>query len=134
MKKLNSKEINSTALAYIGDAVYEIYVRRHVMETGQTNADRLHQMAIQYVCADGQAKAVKKLMQEFLTEEEVRAVKRARNHKTTSKPKNADPVIYKLATAFEALVGQLYIDENTARLEEVIFEAFNIVEAGEKNE
>ncbi|HKM28307.1 MAG TPA: ribonuclease III domain-containing protein [Anaerovoracaceae bacterium] len=134
MKKLNSKEINSTALAYIGDAVYEIYVRRHVMETGQTNADRLHQMAIQYVCADGQAKAVKKLMQEFLTEEEVRAVKRARNHKTTSKPKNADPVIYKLATAFEALVGQLYIDENTARLEEVIFEAFNIIEAGEKNE
>lgn len=104
------------------------------METGQTNADRLHQMAIQYVCADGQAKAVKKLMQEFLTEEEVRAVKRARNHKTTSKPKNADPVIYKLATAFEALVGQLYIDENTARLEEVIFEAFNIIEAGEKNE
>lgn len=134
MKKLNSKEINSTALAYIGDAVYEIYVRKHVMETVQTNADRLHQMAIKYVCADGQAKAVKKMMQGFLTDEEVRAVKRARNHKTTSKPKNADPVIYKLATALEALLGQLYIDENKERLEAVIHEAFSIIESGEKNE
>ncbi len=130
-KKINPKEINTTALAYIGDAVYEIYVRKHVMETGQFNADKLHQMAVKYVRADGQAKAVKELIREVLDEEETRLVKRARNHKTTSKPKNADPVIYKLATAFEALVGYLYLEENCQRLEEVIEFAFLAIERGE---
>ncbi|MDD4376655.1 MAG: ribonuclease III domain-containing protein [Eubacteriales bacterium] len=130
-KKINPKEINTTALAYIGDAVYEIYVRKHVMETGQFNADKLHQMAVKYVRADGQAKAVKELIREVLDEDETRLVKRARNHKTTSKPKNADPVIYKLATAFEALVGYLYLEENCQRLEEVIEFAFLAIERGE---
>lgn len=130
-KKINPKEINTTALAYIGDAVYEIYVRKHVMETGQFNADKLHQMAVKYVRADGQAKAVKELIRDVLDEDETRLVKRARNHKTTSKPKNADPVIYKLATAFEALVGYLYLEENCQRLEEVIEFAFLAIERGE---
>ena len=130
-KKINPKEINTTALANIGDAVYEIYVRKHVMETGQFNADKLHQMAVKYVRADGQAKAVKELIREVLDEDETRLVKRARNHKTTSKPKNADPVIYKLATAFEALVGYLYLEENCQRLEEVIEFAFLAIERGE---
>ena len=128
---LQPNEINTTALAYIGDAVYEIYVRKHVMETGQFNADRLHHAAIKYVCAAGQAKAVKHMMQEFLTDEEVKLVKRARNHKYTSKAKNADPVTYKLATAFEALVGILYLEENKKRLEEVVTKAFDIIELGE---
>ncbi|MEF9922736.1 MAG: ribonuclease III domain-containing protein [Anaerovoracaceae bacterium] len=132
IEQLNPKEINSTALAYLGDAVYEIYVRKHVMETGQTNADRLHQMAIKYVCADGQALAVKKMINGFLSEEEIRLVKRARNHKTTSKPRHADPIIYKLATAFEALLGHLYLAGQQQRLEEVIEETFRIIEAGEK--
>ena len=93
------KEINTTALAFMGDAVYEIYVRRHVMESGQVNADRLHQMAVRYVRADGQAQAIKRMMRDnLLTEEETALVKRARNHRTTSKPRNADPVIYKPVT------------------------------------
>lgn len=121
------KNINTTALAYMGDAVYEVYVRRHVMETGQVNADKLHAMAVPFVRADGQAVAVKTLMRVFLTEEEVSLAKRARNHKTNSKPKNANPIDYKLATAFEALVGFLYLSGDITRMEEVIAEAIKII-------
>ena len=92
--KRNPKEINTTALAFLGDAVYEVYARKHVTETGTERADHLHRMAVKYVCADGQAKAVKSLMQDFLTEEEIKLVKRARNHKTTSKARSADPLQY----------------------------------------
>lgn len=125
---LNSKDINSTALAYLGDAVYEVYIRKYVMETGQANADALHQMAVKYVRAGGQAKAIKKLMAGFLTEDEVKFVKRARNHKFTSKAKNADPVTYKLATAFEALIGKYQIDGDMERLEAVIEESIRIID------
>ena len=126
------KEINTTALAFMGDAVYEIYVRRHVMESGQVNADRLHQMAVRYVRADGQAQAIKRMMRDnLLTEEETALVKRARNHRTTSKPRNADPVIYKLATAFEALLGWLYLEKRYMRMEEVVQMALDITEGGE---
>ncbi len=134
MKKLNPKEINTTALAYIGDAVYEIYVRERVLAAsgeksgavsttasgaasgGQkasgrqkafgAHVDALHRQAIRYVRADGQAKAIKAMLAEgFLTAEEEAIVRRARNHKSASKPKNADAMDYKYATAFEALIG-----------------------------
>ncbi len=122
------KQINTTALAYMGDALYEVYIRRHVMETGQTNADRLHAMAVPFVRAEGQAVAIRKMMGEFLTEEEASLAKRARNHKTTSKPKNADPMDYKWATAFEALLGYLYLEGKTERMKEVIHRAIEIIE------
>ena len=84
---------------------------------------------IRYVRADGQARAVKRLLTEqFLTEEETALVKRARNHRSASRPKNADPVAYKLATAFEALLGFLHLTEQNERLEEIIRRAFIIVE------
>ena len=124
----NPKEINTTALAFLGDAVYEVYVRKYVMEEGCQRADLLHRMAVKYVCADGQAKAVKSLMRDFLTEEEVRLVKRARNHKTTSKARSADPVTYKLATAFEALIGYLELNGDRNRAEAVIAEALKRIE------
>jgi ribonuclease-3 family protein len=120
--------INTTALAYMGDAVYEVYVRSHVMERGQTNADKLHSMAVPFVKADGQAYAVKILMENFLNEEEAALVKRARNRKTTSKPKNASPMEYKWATAFEALLGYLYLLDDKERLEEVVQEAMRLIE------
>ncbi|MCL2437396.1 MAG: ribonuclease III [Clostridiales bacterium] len=114
-----NKQLNTTALAYIGDAVYEVHVRNHVLQSGQANADKLHQMAVKYVKAEGQAKALKAIFDQ-LSEEEQDLVKRARNRKTTSKPNNANPVAYKLATALEALIGHLYLTGNTERLEEII--------------
>ncbi|MFR1724298.1 Mini-ribonuclease 3 [Emergencia timonensis] len=127
MEKLNPREINTTALAFLGDAVYEIYARKYVMDSGQQNADRLHKAAIKYVCAAGQAKAVKSLMADFLSEE-VGLIKRARNRKTASKARSADAVTYKLATAFEALMGFLYLDGQSQRLEEVVLEALKRIE------
>jgi integrase len=71
--KQQPKDMNTTALAFLGDAVYEVYARKYVMDKGEIRADKLHRSAIKYVCADGQAKAVKSLMNDFLTEEEVKA-------------------------------------------------------------
>jgi len=124
---MNKKQLNTTALAFIGDAVYEIYVREHVIKSGQTNADKLHQMAVAYVKAESQAKIGKAIFDE-LSEDEQALFKRARNRKTTSKPKNVDPVLYKLATAFEALIGHLYLTGNKERLDEIIALSFAEVE------
>lgn len=128
MRKLNPREINTTALAFLGDAVYEVYVRNHLMENGDQNADRLHKRAIRYVCAAGQDKAVRVLMDEFLTDEEIALVKRARNRKTATKARSADAVTYKMATAFEALLGYLHLSGKTERLEAIVEEAFRIIE------
>ncbi|MDD7215243.1 MAG: Mini-ribonuclease 3 [Anaerovoracaceae bacterium] len=138
---MNPKDINTTALAYIGDAVYEVYVRRHVLENSAGSAgrvsygahvDALHKRAIGYVCAAGQAAALKAMVNSgFLSDEEISIAKRARNHKSASKPKNADAMDYKYATAFEALLGYLYLEDREHRLEEIIFEAFEIIETGE---
>lgn len=133
MEQLNPREINTTALAFIGDAVYEVFIRKYVMERGPHNADMLHRKAVFYVCAEGQAKAVKSLIRDFLTEEEIAFVKRARNHKSVSKSRSAGPVAYKLATAFEALIGYLYLDGQQERLAGVMEEAVSRIE-GDKNE
>ena len=127
MNALDNKRINTTALAFIGDAVYELHVRKHVLDSGQANADKLHAMAVEYVNAAGQAKALK-MIYPGLSKEEQDLVKRARNRKSTSKPKNADPVAYKLATAFEALIGYMYLSENPDRMNEIIGLAFNGVD------
>ena len=142
--KLNPKEINTTALAYIGDAVYEVYVRKHVLEaSGQmrdafgAHVDALHRRAIRYVRADGQAKALRRMLQDgFLSAEEEALVRRARNHRSASRPKNADAMDYKYATALEALIGFWQLasygapeDEAQKRMEEIIFKAFEILES-----
>ena len=139
--KLNPKTINTTALAYIGDAVYEIYVREHVLETScagsesvsfGAHVDALHKRAICYVRAASQAAALKAMMKSgFLSDEEMSIAKRARNHKTASKPKNADAMDYKYATALEALIGYLYLEDRKERLEDIISEAFQIIGKGE---
>jgi len=127
---MDVRGMNTTALAYMGDAVYEIYVRQHVLEKEQVHVDVLNRMAVRYVKASAQARVVKALMavDGLLTEEEIALVKRARNKKSASKPKNADPVEYKLATAFEALLGYLYLSENASRLAEIVAYAITIVE------
>ena len=119
--------MNTTVLAYLGDAVYELYVRKHVIDTGQIHADRLHTAAVSYVRASAQAEVIRELF-DGLPEDEQRLVKRARNKKSSSKPKNADPVEYKWATAFEALLGYYYLTDNTAALDHVIGKAIRIIE------
>ncbi len=126
MKKKDIKTMNTTALAYLGDAVYEVAIRKFIMETGQRNADRLHRIAVRYVRAEGQAKAMRQLVEE-LTEEEQALARRARNRKITSRPRNVDPFVYKLATAFEALVGYLFLIEDKQRLDWFIERAIAVI-------
>ncbi len=128
MEKTNWKELNTTALAFMGDAVYEMYVRKHVMEQGLIRADMLHRATVHYVRAESQAAAVKSLMKDFLTEEETNLVKRARNHKSVSRARSAGPVAYKLATAFEALLGALYLQGEEERLWEICGRAVERIE------
>ncbi|WP_027399735.1 Mini-ribonuclease 3 [Anaerovorax odorimutans] len=125
----NLQYINTTVLAYMGDAVYEVYVRKFVIESGQVHANKLHRLSVKYVKAEGQAKALKLLFDE-LTPNEQNLVKRARNKKITSKPKNADPIIYKLATAFEALIGYLYLSNDVKRLEDIVQKSFLMIDGG----
>ncbi len=130
MDKKEAKQINTNALAYLGDAVYEVAIRKYIMETGQYNADRLHQIAVRYVRAEGQAEAIKKIIGE-LTEEEQSLVRRARNRKITSMPRNVTPITYKWATAFEAFVGYLHLTDQNERLDWFIDRAISIVNYGE---
>ena len=128
------KNMNTSILAYIGDAVYELGIRKKLVERKAVNVNRIHKKAITYVSADGQAVAAKKLMQlhGFLTEDEMKIIKRARNHRTTSHPRGADPKAYKWATGFEALFGYLYLLHEYDRLEEILTKAVIIIEEGEK--
>ncbi len=127
-----NKEYNTTVLAYLGDAVYELYIRKMlILREENVGADSLHRKATRYVSASGQSESVKKLMKEFLKEDEVKLVKRARNHKTSSHPRGADPVEYKLATGFEALIGDLYIRDEIERLIEIVDMAVKIIDGEE---
>ncbi len=127
---MDTKDINTTALAYIGDAVYEVYVREYVMKYGEAHADRLHREAVRYVSAAGQAKAIRKIF-DSLDEEEQQLVKRARNHKYSSKARSASPMDYKWATACEALIGRLHLDGNTAREKQLVSQIIEIIDSEE---
>jgi len=114
------KNTNVLTLAFMGDAVYEQFIRRHIIDnTNIIRPDMLHKEAVKHVRASAQAEAVKAMFDQ-LTEEEQDLVKRARNHKTATKPKNADAVEYKWATAFEALIGYLYLTGQNDRLTEIM--------------
>lgn len=126
MKIDNLREVNTTALAYMGDAVYEQAVREHLLKKGSYNVNRLHFQATNYVKAAGQAKIIKTIFDELNEGEQV-LVKRARNRKSATRAKNADPVTYKWATAFEALVGYLYLAEEEHRLQWLLQRAIEII-------
>lgn len=133
MEIQNIAYMNTTVLAFLGDSVYEVYVREHVIKKGQANADLLHRAAVGFVRADAQAYALKKMMED-LTADEQSLVKRARNKKISTKPKNADPVVYKWATAYEALIGFLYLSRETDRMEELILKTIDIIESNKRQE
>lgn len=116
---MNVKTLNTTALAFVGDGVYELFIRNLMVQNGWSGADRLHRETVGYVRAESQAYAVKKI-QDMLTPDEQDLVRRARNRKSATKPKNADPVSYKMATALEALIGYLYLTGQQQRIQEIM--------------
>lgn len=127
---------NGLALAYIGDAVYEIYVRKHLLDQGGTKSHLLHKQATNYVSAKAQAKILNSLLSRgILTEQELDMVKRGRNAKINTVPKHTDVHVYRLSTGFESLIGYLYLSRQIERMEELIALGFNTIEKeGEDHE
>ena len=129
----NPNEYNSLVLAYIGDTLYDLYVRtRLISENENMLAHKLHVQAIKFVKAHGQSEAVK-YIEPVLTEQELAAYKRGRNSKSFTVPKNADVGEYRRATGFEALLGWLYVSKEQDRLEEIMKLAYNATEQAENN-
>jgi len=130
MTKEAINKMNTTTLAYLGDAVFEVIVREKIVTEKPGDVGRAHHTAVRYVSAEGQAKAAKAMIASgFLTEEEERIYKRARNHRSMSRPQHADPRDYKIATGFEALIGYLYLIDERERLREIANEAVRIVDS-----
>ncbi len=115
------KEINSLALAYLGDSIYEVYIREYLLSLGIMKVNELQKNATKYVSARGQYKYLKNMLENnFLTEEEKNIVIRARNHKSHAHPKNTDIITYKHSTGLEALIGYLYLMKNKNRIDEIM--------------
>ncbi|WP_342433845.1 Mini-ribonuclease 3 [Neobacillus sp. FSL H8-0543] len=128
-ENVDAKQLNSLALAYVGDAIYEVYVRRHLIQSGKVKPNQLHREGTAYVSAKAQCKVLFRIIDEkLLTEEEQAVVMRGRNAKSGTVPKNTDVQTYHYSTAFEALMGYLFLSGKKERLEELILKAFSFVE------
>lgn len=118
----NVSEVNTMSpltWAYIGDSVYELYIRQHLINTTKLKPHKLHIEAIKYVKAGAQAKILEKIKQS-LTEEEQEIVKRGRNAENHHLPKNATVQEYMYSTGFEGLIGYLYLTKQDERLKEIL--------------
>jgi ribonuclease-3 family protein len=126
--KMNKRwqDVNILLLAYLGDAVYELWVRKHLLEKGIEKVELMHKTAVYYVQAKTQAGILKKLMDE-LDEIETDVVMRGRNAKGHY-PRSTDVVTYRHATAFEALVGYWYLTDKLSRMQEFLARIDDILE------
>lgn len=118
-KYINIKNMNSLSLAYLGDAVYELYIREKLIESNM-KVKELQKQAINYVSAKAQSKFLDKMLEDnFLNKEEIEIVKRARNHKSHSS-KSTDIITYKKSTGLEALIGYLKMIKDEKRIEDIM--------------
>ena len=118
---MDVREINVLVLAYLGDCIYENYVRHYLIKQGIGNVNDLQTESINYVSAKNQAKYLEQLIDSnFFTEEELSVIKRARNYKSNSHPKNTDIITYKHATGLEAVIGYLDYIGNKNRIDEIM--------------
>ena len=113
--------INVITLAYIGDAVYEVYVREYLISKGIAKVEELQKESVKYVSAKSQCKILSYLIENnLLTEIELDIVRRGRNYKRTSHPKNTDIITYKRSTGLECLIGSLRIEKKEERIKEIM--------------
>ena len=123
----NPAYINSLALAYLGDSIYEVYVREYLLKQNIVKVNELQKNAVKYVSAKGQCRYLMSMIENnFLDEDELTIVTRARNHKSHTSPKNTDIVTYKYSTGFEALIGYLYLSNNKSRIDDIMNYIFNL--------
>ena len=124
-ENVDAANIHPLVLAYIGDAYFHLYVRMRLLSYEQTQVQALHSFSAQIVSALWQARAYRGIS-DLLTEEEQTIYRRARNTKSHA-PRSASVADYHASTGFEALLGSLYIREETARLEEITEAAFQVI-------
>ena len=121
-REKNEMDINMLSpltWAYVGDAVYELYIRTNLVNNTKLKPHKLHIESIKYVKAKAQADILKRIEPE-LTDEEKEIVRRTRNAENHHLPKNADPADYMYSTAFEGLIGFLYLTKKDERLKEIL--------------
>ena len=116
--KIDGNALNGLSLAFIGDAVYEIMVREHLLEHGSMPVKKLHIMAVEMVRASFQANAFD-FLEPIVTEEENGILHRGRNASATHIPKGANAIEYRKATGVESLFGWLYLKGRNERIREL---------------
>lgn len=127
--KIDLKQLNALALAYMGDTVLDTYVRYRLIASGKVRPNELHKKATSYVSAKAQAIVINRLLStDFLSREEIDVVMRGRNAKPGNVRKSTDLQTYRQSTAFEALLGYLYLLNEYERLDCVIEKTFKILE------
>ena len=123
------RTISPLVFAYIGDALYEIYIRTYIVHKYRLKVNELNKISRGFVKASAQSKIVHAL-EDKLREEEWKIVKKGRNQKSGTVAKNASISDYRYATGFECLLGYLYLSGKKERLEEIIREGIRIIEGG----
>ncbi|MCI6271962.1 MAG: Mini-ribonuclease 3 [Erysipelotrichaceae bacterium] len=117
---MNTKELSGGTLAYLGDAIWSLYVRSYLIEKGLKKPDDLQKKSVEFVSAKAQAGIFVSLLEKnFFTNDEIEIYKRGRNYKSNSSPKNTDIQIYRISTGFEALIGYWYVEKNEERIKQL---------------
>lgn len=130
--KKTAKALNGSSLAYVGDAVIEVFVRSSLIELGISDTGRFNELALHFVTAHAQSEAYAKVSG-LLTEDEKEILTRGRNAKLTHRPRNQTQSDYRRATGFEALMGYLYLTGDEKRAEELFEKSYEEVILGIKN-
>jgi len=134
-RKLTEADVrmmNPLVLAYLGDTLYDLFIRTYLVLKHSTSVHRLHLKAVEYVKAHAQSDSIHKL-EEILSDEEKNIVRRGRNAKPGTVPKNADVNEYRWATGFEALLGYLYLLGREDRILDVLSHVLGEKEEAEEN-
>lgn len=127
----DAKQLNGVALAYLGDAVYEPFVREHLLDRGLVRPNQLQRAATNFVSAKAQAACINGMeAQKVLTDTEWEYFKRGRNAKSYTHAKHTDVVTYRISTGFEALFGYLKLTQQDARISQLAHWCIDYVEAG----
>lgn len=118
-ERVEAAQYSPLALAYIGDAAYELAIRTKVVSRADVQVNKMHRHTTQFVKAETQARMIC-LLEDKLTETEHAVYKRGRNAKSVTMAKNASMKDYRMATGFEALMGYLYLNREFSRMMELI--------------
>ena len=133
LRDWKAKQCSPIALAFLGDTVFDLYLRTKLVLTSRASANAMHVKASSYAKAASQASMLHAI-EETLTQEEHAVYRRGRNAKSFSVPKNANLLDYKVATGFEAVLGYLFLEGQDQRLTEIIEAALDSMDRKEQTD